>query len=428
MVVGSGGREHALAWKLAAEAGVTEVVCAPGNAGIGAVARCVPIPAGDIDALAGLAAHEHVGLTVVGPELPLDRGIVDLFRARRLPIFGPSRAAAQLECSKVFAKEFMARHGVPTARYRRVRIRAAGLCRNRLGRARLSGRRQGGWARRREGRGGCGRSCRGRVGRARGNGGTAVRRCRRAPGDRGMPRWSRSVVLRHLRRPPCDAALVRPGSQAGVRRRPGPEHRRDGRLRAEPAPRPGARVARDARHRHPRRRRPRGRRTRVLRLPVRRSDAHRRGAEGHRVQRALRRSGGPGGHSCHCRGPRAAAACRRRGSTGCAADQVPAGHARRRRAGVGRVSGARPDRAADLRSRCGEPAGRRAGVPCGHGVGRQSDRDRGRPRAHGRGPRRRPARRRPRGRTKAWRTSPSTACSAGGTSGGRGCFQVRGDV
>ncbi len=118
LIVGSGGREHALAWKIASEAGVTEVICAPGNPGIAGVARTVPVAAGDVDALAALAARESIDLTVVGPELPLDRGIADLFASKGLRLFGPSRAAAQLECSKVFAKAFMARHGIPTARYR----------------------------------------------------------------------------------------------------------------------------------------------------------------------------------------------------------------------------------------------------------------------------------------------------------------------
>ncbi len=118
LVVGGGGREHALAWKLSHERGVSEVLCAPGNAGIADVARLVPLAAGDVDGLAALAEREHVDLTVAGPELPLQRGIADLFQSRGLRLFGPSRAAAQLECSKVFAKEFMARHGVPTARYR----------------------------------------------------------------------------------------------------------------------------------------------------------------------------------------------------------------------------------------------------------------------------------------------------------------------
>jgi len=117
LVIGSGAREHALAWRLAAEPGITEVLCAPGNAGIARLARTLPVDAGDVDGLLQAARHEGVTLTVVGPELPLDRGIVDRFAAAGAPIFGPSRAAAQLECSKVFAKAFMARHGVPTARH-----------------------------------------------------------------------------------------------------------------------------------------------------------------------------------------------------------------------------------------------------------------------------------------------------------------------
>jgi phosphoribosylamine--glycine ligase len=118
LVVGGGGREHALAWKLVAERGVSEVVCAPGNAGIARIARTVNVPAADPEALLALARRERIDLTVVGPELPLDRGIVDLFTANGMRILGPPRAAAQLECSKIFAKTFMTRHGIPTARYR----------------------------------------------------------------------------------------------------------------------------------------------------------------------------------------------------------------------------------------------------------------------------------------------------------------------
>ncbi|MBW8895992.1 MAG: phosphoribosylamine--glycine ligase, partial [Acidobacteria bacterium] len=118
LVVGGGGREHALAWKLRSEPSVGAVLCAPGNPGTASIARNVDVPVSDLEGLAALAEREHIDLTIVGPELPLDAGIVDLFRSRGLPIFGPSRAAAQLECSKVFAKTFMARHGVPTARYR----------------------------------------------------------------------------------------------------------------------------------------------------------------------------------------------------------------------------------------------------------------------------------------------------------------------
>src|SRR5688572_3119403 len=118
LVVGGGARAHALARKLAAATGVSAVLRAPGNAGIAEFARLLPVDRGDIEALAAAAVRERVDLTVVGPELPLDRGIAGHFQARGLPLFGPSRAAAQLECSKVLAKDFMARHGIPTARYR----------------------------------------------------------------------------------------------------------------------------------------------------------------------------------------------------------------------------------------------------------------------------------------------------------------------
>jgi phosphoribosylamine---glycine ligase len=117
LVVGSGGREHALVRAFAHDARLI-VACAPGNAGIARDARVHPIDAGDVDALLALAEREQIDLTVVGPELPLDRGIVDRFRAAGRRIFGPSRAAAQLECSKAFAKAFMTRHGIPTARFR----------------------------------------------------------------------------------------------------------------------------------------------------------------------------------------------------------------------------------------------------------------------------------------------------------------------
>jgi phosphoribosylamine--glycine ligase len=118
LVVGSGGREHALVWTLGRNRSVSSVICAPGNAGISRIARTIPVDVSDIDALLDLAEREAVDLTVIGPELPLDRGVVDLFSSRGLKIFGPSAAAARLECSKVFAKDFMARHGIPTARYR----------------------------------------------------------------------------------------------------------------------------------------------------------------------------------------------------------------------------------------------------------------------------------------------------------------------
>ena len=118
LVIGGGAREHAVAWKLAQERDVTEVLCAPGNPGIAAVARCIAADLGRTAELAAIAAREAVDLTVVGPELPLSLGVVDLFASRGLAIVGPTKAAAALESSKAFAKDFMARHGVPTARFR----------------------------------------------------------------------------------------------------------------------------------------------------------------------------------------------------------------------------------------------------------------------------------------------------------------------
>ena len=117
LVVGGGGREHALAWRIARSPRVAKVFVAPGNAGTAREDGLVNVDITDTAALAGFAQREQVALTVVGPEAPLAAGIVDAFRAEGLKIFGPTRAAAQLESSKDFAKAFMARHGIPTAAY-----------------------------------------------------------------------------------------------------------------------------------------------------------------------------------------------------------------------------------------------------------------------------------------------------------------------
>ena len=119
LVIGSGGREHALAWKCAQSPDVDEVLVAPGNAGTAREPRVrnVPVAADDIEGLASLAQNENAGLTIVGPEAPLVAGIVDRFNELHLPCFGPSAAAAQLEGSKAFSKNFLARHNIPTARY-----------------------------------------------------------------------------------------------------------------------------------------------------------------------------------------------------------------------------------------------------------------------------------------------------------------------
>ncbi len=118
LVVGSGGREHALAWKIAQSPRVAKVFVAPGNAGTARDPDLTNAQVEGIGALADFAKRESVALTVVGPEAPLAEGIVDAFRAAGLRIFGPTRAAARLESSKDFAKAFMLRHGIPTADYR----------------------------------------------------------------------------------------------------------------------------------------------------------------------------------------------------------------------------------------------------------------------------------------------------------------------
>jgi len=115
LVIGSGGREHALLWKLSQSPRVTSLLCAPGNAGTATIATNHPVAATDLSALVALAKAEKVDLTIVGPDDPLAAGVVDLFHAEGIRVFGPVAAAARLEASKSFAKEFMVRHGIPTA-------------------------------------------------------------------------------------------------------------------------------------------------------------------------------------------------------------------------------------------------------------------------------------------------------------------------
>ena len=115
LIIGQGAREHALVWKLAAEPLVDDIVCAPGNPGMARLARCLPADTRRLDAVLDIVRRESIDLTVVGPEAPLALGLVDRLAAEGRPAFGPSRAAARLEASKVFAKKFMARHDVPTA-------------------------------------------------------------------------------------------------------------------------------------------------------------------------------------------------------------------------------------------------------------------------------------------------------------------------
>ncbi len=117
LVVGGGGREHALVWKIAQSRHVNQIYCAPGNAGISKLAECINIKPTDISGLANFAAAQKVDLTVIGPEAPLIAGIVDRFEARGLPAFGPATDPARIEGSKAFAKELMVRYGIPTADY-----------------------------------------------------------------------------------------------------------------------------------------------------------------------------------------------------------------------------------------------------------------------------------------------------------------------
>jgi phosphoribosylamine--glycine ligase len=117
LILGSGGREHALAWAIKKSERVTEVVCAPGNGGMEQIGRCVPADLKNLDSMIAVAEAERPALTVVGPELPLSLGIVDALRERRMRVFGPTREAAMLETSKGFAKRFLQRHNIPTANY-----------------------------------------------------------------------------------------------------------------------------------------------------------------------------------------------------------------------------------------------------------------------------------------------------------------------
>jgi phosphoribosylamine--glycine ligase len=117
LIVGAGGREHALAWRLRRDPDVSSVLIAPGNPGMASLGTCIPADLGDPEALLAAAERERVDLTVVGPEAPLERGLADLFRAHGRPIVGPARQGAALECSKVHSKHFMERHGIPTAKF-----------------------------------------------------------------------------------------------------------------------------------------------------------------------------------------------------------------------------------------------------------------------------------------------------------------------
>ena len=119
MIIGGGGREHAIAWKIAQSSNVAEILCVPGNAGISEVARCMPdANPEDVGLMAQIAEDEKVDLVIVGPEVPLALGVTDLIEAKGIPVFGPNKKCSQLEASKSFTKAFLKRHDIPTARYK----------------------------------------------------------------------------------------------------------------------------------------------------------------------------------------------------------------------------------------------------------------------------------------------------------------------
>ena len=118
LIVGSGGREHAIAWAVSKSAKADKIYCAPGNAGIEEYAECVNIGAMEFDKLVAFAKEKEIDITVVGPEVPLVMGLTDVFEAEGLKVFGPNKKCAQLEGSQAFSKDFMIRHGLPTAKYK----------------------------------------------------------------------------------------------------------------------------------------------------------------------------------------------------------------------------------------------------------------------------------------------------------------------
>src|SRR6266404_5002821 len=226
LVIGGGGREHALVWRLKQSPLVEKIWCAPGNGGIAAEAECVAIDAGDVAAAVALAEKIQPDLTVVGPELPLVNGLTDAFRKRNWAIVGPSKKAAQLEGSKIFSKEFLTRHKMPTAKmygtYKSAR------CHCRAFESELAGGDQSGRVVRRQ----RGFSCAGRGGRQgfyRARDGKEGAGFGREPDPAGgNARGRRALVHYSHGREELRAAGADAGSQARVRWKRGAEYRRHG--------------------------------------------------------------------------------------------------------------------------------------------------------------------------------------------------------
>ena len=227
LLIGGGGREHALAWKLKQSPLLGRLYCAPGNAGIEQVAECVALDPADHAAVIRFCKDNAIGLVAIGPEAPLVAGLADDLEASGFKVFGPSRAAARTRRLERLHQGSRRRIRHPHRRLSPLRrlLRSQGLC----GRAEAADRSQGRWACRRQRRGHRRNACGGRdrhrclfLGR--------VRICRRRSGDRGISRGRRGELLRPHRRQ--DRAAARHGArpQARLRRRPGPQHRRHGRL------------------------------------------------------------------------------------------------------------------------------------------------------------------------------------------------------
>ena len=245
LVIGGGGREHALAWKLAQSPRLGALYAAPGNPGIGRVAECIPVRLDDVTAVADLAERERIDLTVVGPEGPLAQGLADVLEARGRPVFGPSRAAAALESSKAFAKTLFARQRIPTARFGifedpaaarafvkelggRVVVKADGLA---AGKGAVV----------------CADAAEADRGHRRHDRAPDLRGFRSARGGRGIPRGRGGLGLCADRRADGLSHGVGPGPQGRSRRRPWAEHRRDGGVLAAPRARPRRSKSRSSR-------------------------------------------------------------------------------------------------------------------------------------------------------------------------------------
>ena len=305
LVVGGGAREHALAWKLRQESGVSAVVTAPGNPGTAQLGPAYPVSATDIDGLVDLARSEGIDLTIVGPEAPLERGLADAFASEGLVLFGPTRQAARLETSKAFAKHLMGLAGVPTARYRVAETPEQAIAAvEELG---------GAVALKADGlAGGKGVI----VTEEPEDALTAIEALmvHRKVGDAGRT----LVVEERLQGPEVSFFAVADGDRA-IALSSAQDHKRAfdddrgpntggmGAFSPSPLLTPRPRGAGDARDRRSRDRRDEGRRRPVPRLPLRRPDADRRRSEGHRVQRPPRRSRGAGAAAAAARRSRRAA-------------------------------------------------------------------------------------------------------------------------